>query len=167
MRGLINLNSTGRDRLFRRKRIRSAQNRFHSGNQDLWAERFGYIFIHSKLKSLKLIPFIPPRCQHDDRHLRFLANLPACLPSVHLRHHNIQNNKRNILVLIEPVHCFQTIACLDHLKSFPCRKSLTSFRILLSSSTTRIFNLSIKMLLSLWYLLYFPIVTRKCVAYVN
>ena len=79
-------------------------------NKDLRTKRLGDILIHSEIKSLKLITFICLRCQHDNRNLRIFSDLLECLPSIHLRHHNIQYYKRDILVIHKYINSLLTVS---------------------------------------------------------
>ena len=51
---LINLDPVRMKQIIRSKRIGSAQNRSNSCNQDLRAERFGNVLIHTEFKSLSM-----------------------------------------------------------------------------------------------------------------
>ena len=96
--------------------ISSPENCFNSGNQYLWAERLGYVFIYTKFKSLKFIPFIASGCQHNDWNLGISSYLSAHLPSVHLGHHDIQNNQRNVLIVKEYIKSFAAVSCFQNCK---------------------------------------------------
>ena len=54
--------------------VGTAQNGLDPGHQNFGTERLGNVFIHTKLKALKLVPLLAAGCQHDDRHLGILAH---------------------------------------------------------------------------------------------
>ncbi len=70
----VNLNSACIHHRTTHLRRGCAKYRLHTGHQNLRAERFGNIFVNPKLKSLQLIPFFRPRCQHNNRHLGGLTD---------------------------------------------------------------------------------------------
>ena len=96
--------------------IGTAKDCFHTRHKDLWTKRLGHILIHAQIKPLQLILLVTFSGQHNDRHLRIFADLTAYLPSVHLWHHNIQNDQSDILIGIKQVHCFLSIAGFHHFK---------------------------------------------------
>ena len=98
--------------------VAAAQDRLHTCDQDLRTERFGNILIHAQIKALQLVALLASRRQHDDRHLRILADRLHNLPAVHLRHHHIQKNQRNVLLLEKQIHRLLAVSGFQHLIPF-------------------------------------------------
>ncbi len=94
----------------------AAKDRFHSGHQGLRGKRLGHIFIYPQVKALQLIPLIGLGGEHDDGHLGISAHLFADLPSVHFRHHNVQNDQSDILLLEEDIQSLRAVGSLHYLE---------------------------------------------------
>ena len=123
---LINLNTaTFKDFLIIHSA--SSKKRINSRHKYLGTERFGNIIIHTKVKTHYLIVFISLGGKHDYRDFGFLTDLAAYLPAVHLRHHNIQNDKCHILICIETVDRFFAITRFDHLIALHFKKIADQF----------------------------------------
>ncbi|GFH93277.1 hypothetical protein IMSAGC002_04553 [Lachnospiraceae bacterium] len=103
MRCLIQLNAPSLKYIISGHLSCSAQNCFHPCHKYLGAERFGYIFIHPQLKSLQFISFIGLGCKHNNRHFGVASDFPAHFPTIHLRHHHVQNHQRDVLLFKENI----------------------------------------------------------------
>ena len=113
---LIHGNAAAGLSLFLSQLICSAQDCYHSGHQNLGTEGLGNILVHSQLKSLQFVSLISAGCQHDDRYFGVHPDLPAHLPSVHLRHHHIQNDQCDIFFFIKNIQCLLTITGFQYIK---------------------------------------------------
>ena len=70
--------------------------------QGSWGWRVLEIYSSTpEFKSQKLITLISSCCQHNDGNLGIFADLTTYFPAIHLRHHHIQDQKRNILFFIK------------------------------------------------------------------
>ena len=102
----------------------TSQNCLHSCNKDFRTEWFGDVFIYPQIKSKKLISLITSCSQHNDRNFWVLANLTANFPSIHLRHHDVQNDQCDVLLLIKDIHGFFTITGFQYLEILLCQEIL-------------------------------------------
>ena len=75
--------------------------------------------------------------------LRILRISRHAFPTVHSRHHYIQDQQSDVLLFVKYIPWLPHRHRLPRTSKFFCKKVFTSFLILLSSSTTRIFNASI------------------------
>ena len=116
MRGLVNLDRPCLQNIIRSKCPAPAQEGLHTRNQNLRAEWLRHIVVNSELKAKRLVPLIRFGRQHDDRYLRLLPDLADDLPAVHFRHHDIQNDQRNIPCREKLVDCLGAISGFDDFK---------------------------------------------------
>ena len=96
----------------------SSKDCLYSGNQNLWTEGFGNILIHSQVEAHQFIPFITFCCQHNDRNPGVCANLTTYLPSVHLWHHDIQNNQSDVFLFKKYIYRLFSVTGFQHIKIF-------------------------------------------------
>ena len=61
-----------------------------------YTKRLGQVVIRPLVQRGYLVGFFAKRCEDDDWHSAVLANSPANLQAVHARHHDIQNDQREI-----------------------------------------------------------------------
>ena len=127
MSGLVDPDTSCLQYAFRICLSGTAQNCFHPCHQDFGRERFGNIFIHSQIKSQKLVPLITFCRQHNNRHLGILADLPADLPSIHLWHHHIQDDQSDFFILEKNIHRFFSVAGLQNLVAAFAQEVLDQF----------------------------------------
>ena len=101
MRGSVDTDPARVNCLSRIQCVRAPQDRRNPRHKNLRAERLRDIFVYSQFKTLQLVPLFRTRRQHNNRYSGRLTHLSAHLPSIHLRHHHIQNHKRYLFILIE------------------------------------------------------------------
>ena len=62
-------------------------------------ERLGEIIVRAVLKAHELVHVLRARRQHDDRHVRKLADLAAGLQPVDLWHHDVQHDQLDLRIV--------------------------------------------------------------------
>ena len=127
MGGFIDHNTACGKNILRHVLARPSKYGLHSCHKDLGAEGFGDIFVHSQVKTKKLVSLVPSGGEHNDRHFGVLPDLAAYLPAVHLRHHHVKNDKRDILFLIKQIHGSLAVPGFQYLEIFLNKEVLHQF----------------------------------------
>ena len=109
---------TGRFKLLvARPRGGALQNRVDSREQYLRAEGFCNILICAERKALELILLFGARGQHEHRHIRDVPKFFQSLKTVHLRHHDIEENQRDVRFPLEYFERLSAVFRLQHLEA--------------------------------------------------
>src|SRR5579859_81974 len=78
---------------------RAAQDGAHAGEQLVYPERLGEIIVGAEIERGNLVAFGVQRGEHDDRGGGLLAHAAADLKTVHLGHHDVQDQEVRQLTL--------------------------------------------------------------------
>ena len=97
----------------RGRRAAAAQDGLDAGDQNLGTEGLGNVFVNAEIKTLKLVALFAAGGKHDDGDFGMLADGLNDLPAVHLRHHNIQDQKGNILLREKNIYGFFAVTGLS------------------------------------------------------
>ena len=87
------------------------------------AARFGQIVVGAQREPLDDISLVCTRGEHDDRRIGHLAQALAGRPTVHLVHHDVQDD-RVWAMLVSFAYAFLAVFCRDHAKAFAFQTQL-------------------------------------------
>ena len=104
-----------------------SQNGFHTGDQNLGAERLGNIFVHTEFEALQFILLIPSGRKHNNGYSGIIPDFPAHLPPIHFRHHDIQYDQGNIVLGKENIQRFTPVSRFQNLIIIFLKKILYQF----------------------------------------
>ena len=82
----------------------AAQHRVDPGQQFARVERLGEVIVGAHFKSENAIDILAARGEHDDRHLRFGADLAAQAEAVLARQHDVEDQEVDAMVGHGPRH---------------------------------------------------------------
>ncbi|MOA32990.1 hypothetical protein D3C78_1542480 [compost metagenome] len=86
-------------RFLKAQPVVTAQMRLNTGNEHERTKRFGNIFVRPDAKACNFVDVLRFCRQHNDGNVMILSDFHTGLNPVHLRHHNVQNNQIDTVIL--------------------------------------------------------------------